>query len=89
MVTIFKKIYIFPIIIELYGVPCSKQRLFFLLPDGQLVKKIFEKAVTFYRCLEFWNPGGVSFAEEPAITGRNVMALMGSSSSLWWQKHGW
>ena len=62
---------------------------FFSCQMGQLVKKIFEKAVTFYRCLEFWSPGGVSFAEEPAITGRNVMALMGSSSSLWWQKHGW
>ena len=62
--------------------PCSNQGLLFLLPDGQLVKQIFEKTVTFYRYLKHWNTGGGSFAEEVAITGTNVMALMGSSSTL-------
>ena len=55
---------------EIYGIPCSKHRLRFLLPDGQLVKQIFEKAIAFYRYLGCWNPGGVSFAEKPAITGQ-------------------
>ena len=59
---------------EIYGIPCSKHRLRFLLPDGQLVKQLFEKGVAFYRCLECWNPGDVSFAKEPAITSRKVMA---------------
>ena len=55
---------------EIYGTPCSKQILRFLLPDGQLVKQIFEKAVAFYRCLACWKPRVVSFAEEPIITGQ-------------------
>ena len=52
---------------EIYGMPCSKQRLRFLLQDGQLVKQFFEKAIAFCRCLRSWKPGGVSFANEAAI----------------------
>ena len=40
------------------------------LKDGELVKQITEKAVTFYRCLGCWKTVGLSFAEEPAITGK-------------------
>ena len=50
--------------------PCLKERLPFVLKDGQLVKQIFEKAVAFYRCLGCWKTGGVSFAEELAIMGQ-------------------
>ena len=48
MVTIFKK-YIFPIIMEIYGMPYSKQIQCFLLPDGQVGEAIFEKVVAFLR----------------------------------------
>ena len=36
-----------------------------------------------------WTPDHATYAEESAAMGRNLMALIGLFSSLWWQKCKW